>query len=217
MRPSPLLFVLAGCTPITVHDQVVVGEILAVYVDIDAGDVSVRATATPDTRVDRTARGDVALVQHVDNGILRVEARCRTLLPCALDLTLDVPAGIPVDVHVGRGDVHVSDLDAELTIEVDEGDVTAFDLRAPTLRAQIGWGAARLAFLGAPGDVSVGVGVGDVVLTLPDVGYALDVACLGLRHIAIGDDPAGASVRARTASGTVELRPAVLLAEVSAP
>jgi hypothetical protein len=212
MRATPLLFVLAGCTPVEVRDQMVVQDVLAVYVDIDAGDVALRAG--PDVRLDRRARGDVVIEQHVEAGILRIEARCTSLFPCALDLVLDVPPGVPVDVHVGQGDVHVSDLDAALTVEVDDGDLTAFDLHSPTVRAQIGWGDARVSFAAAPGDVNVGVGVGDVVLTLPDVGYALDVACLGLRRIGVGDDPDGASVRARTASGTVELRAAALLAEV---
>ena len=111
------------------------------------------------------------VTQHVENGILRIEARCETLLPCDADITLTVPRGLPVDVRTGEGDVRVEGLDSDLSIEVGDGNVRAEGLLGATVRVQAGWGDARLSFAARPAEVSVGVGVGDVVVTVPEGGY----------------------------------------------
>jgi hypothetical protein len=100
MRAASLLFVLAGCTPTEIVDHAVVGgALLAVRIEVDAGDVTVEAGGTS-VQVGRTLRGAAGrtVTQRVENGILRIEARCESLLPCGADIALTVPAGLPVDV-----------------------------------------------------------------------------------------------------------------------
>jgi hypothetical protein len=209
MRAAPLLFVIAGCTPTEVYDHADVGgEILAVRVEIDAGDVTVSATDASTVRVDRTLRGAAGLSsrRYVEAGILRVEARCETLLPCGADVDLAVPHGLPVDIRTGDGDVHLYGLDSDLSVEVGDGDVDGDGLLATTVRVQAGWGDATLRFDARPVDVAVSVGVGDVRLDVPDGGYRFDVAGLGREHIdGLDADPHGPRLYVRTASGRATL------------
>jgi hypothetical protein len=204
MRAAPFLFVLAGCTPTETADHAVIGgDVLAVRIEVDAGDVTVTAGGT-DIHVGRTLRGAASLTttQHVVDGILRIEARCETLLPCGADIVLTVPLGIPVDVRTGEGDVRVAGLDSDLSIEVGDGNVVGEGLLGSTVRVQAGWGDARLAFLTRPLEVSVGVGVGDVTLAVPEGGYDLDVETLGEQTLdGVSHDAEGPLLRVRTASG----------------
>lgn len=204
MRAAPLLFVLAGCTPtVTVDHSVVGGPVLAVRVEIDAGNVSVEAGGDA-VHVGRTLKGTAerTITQRVEDGILRIEARCETLLPCGADIALTVPKGLPVDVRTGEGDVHVDGLDSDLSIEVGDGNVRGEGLLGATVRVQAGWGDARLSFATKPAEVSVGVGVGDVVLAVPEGGYDLDVSTLGEQRIAVSQDGQGPRLHVRTASGS---------------
>ena len=208
MRATPFLFVLAACSPTEARDRVVFGgTILAVHVEIDAGDVRVDAGGEG-VSVARTLRGTAigAVTQRVEDGILRIEARCEPLLPCGADLAITLPAGLPVDVRTGAGDVRVSGLASDLSIAVGDGDVSAYDLLAATVRVQAGWGDARLSFAAVPADVRVGVGVGDVTLAVPDAGYDVDVESLGTSRVAVARDAAGPRLHVRAASGraTVE-------------
>lgn len=204
MRAASLLFVLAGCTPTELVDHAVVGgALLAVRIEVDAGDVTVEAGGTS-VQVGRTLRGAAGrtVTQRVENGILRIEARCESLLPCGADIALTVPAGLPVDVRTGEGNVRVAGLAGDLSIEVGDGDIRAEDLRGATVRVQAGWGDARLSFAATPSEVSIGVGVGDVVLSVPAGGYDLDVASLGAPDVSVAQDAAGPRLHVRTASGT---------------
>ncbi|MDP2306994.1 MAG: hypothetical protein Q8P18_13295 [Pseudomonadota bacterium] len=204
MRAASLLFVLAGCTPTETADHAVVGGVvLAVRVEVDAGNVTVNAGGTA-IHVGRTLRGAASLTtsQRVVDGILRIEARCETLFPCAADIVLTVPSGIPVDVRTGEGDVRVVGLDSDLSIEVGDGNVVGEGLLGATVRVQAGWGDASLAFLVRPVEVSVGVGVGDVKLAVPEGAYDLDVETLGGQTLdGVAQDANGPLLRVRTASG----------------
>lgn len=204
MRAGPLLFILLGCTPTeTVDHAVVGGDVLAVRVELDAGNVTVNAGGSS-IHVGRTLRGaaSLATTQRVVDGILRIEARCETLLPCSADIALTVPLGIAVDVRTGEGDVRVVGLDSDVSIEVGDGNVVGEGLLGATVRVQAGWGDARLAFTVRPKEVSVGVGVGDVTLAVPEGGYDLDVETLGGQRLeGVAQDAAGPLLRVRTASG----------------
>jgi len=209
MRATPLLFILSGCTPAeTVDHATFGGEVLAVRVEIDAGDVNVAAGGRI-VQVARTLSGIAAQVvtQRVEDGILRIEARCASILPCAADIALTVPRGLPVDVRTGDGDVRVAGLASDLSIEVGDGDVSAVGLLGATVRVQAGWGDARIGFAATPREVSVGVGVGDVVLSVPQGAYDLDVSSLGAPQIAVAQDDAGPRVHVRTASGFATVQP----------
>jgi hypothetical protein len=209
MRASCLLFVLLGCEPATsVDDLVVGGALLAVRVEIDAGNVVVESGGQ-EVHVARALRGAATrtITQRVEDGILRIEARCRTLLPCGADLALTVPAGLAVDVRTGEGDVRVVGIDADLSIEVGDGDVRGEALLGETVRVRAGWGDARLAFAARPRDVAVGVGVGDVELTVPEGGYHLDLDGLGKPDVRVGRDADGPRLHVRTASGRTSVAP----------
>ncbi len=213
MRAAPLLFVLAGCTPTEIADHSVVGgDVLAVRVEVDAGNVTVNAGGTS-IHVARTLRGAATLTttQRVVDGILRIEAHCESIMPCGADIELTVPLGIPVDVRTGEGDVRVVGLDSDLSVEVGDGDVVGEGLLGDTVRVQAGWGDARLGFLTRPTEVNVGVGVGDVRLSVPEGGYDLDVETLGGQTLeGVAQDDAGPLLRVRTASGRAVIERAIV-------
>lgn len=214
MRVAALLLpLLAGCTPTETEDHSVVGgEVLAVRVELDAGNVTVETGGTT-IHVGRTLRGAASetTTQNVVDGILRIESRCETLLPCRADIVLTVPRGIAVDVRTGEGDVRVAGLDSDLSIEVGDGNIVGEGLLGATVRAQAGWGDARLAFAARPVEVSVGVGVGDVTLAVPEGGYDLDVETLGGQTgEGVAQDGEGPLLRVRTASGRAVIERATL-------
>ena len=208
MRAAPLLFVLAGCSPAELADHAVVGgEILAVRIELDAGDVTVETGGT-EVQVGRALRGPATVdtTLRIVDGILRIEGRCRTLLPCSADIELTVPHGVPVDIRTGEGDVRVTGLDSDLSIQVGDGDIVADGLFGATVRAQAGWGNAELRFAARPGEVRVGVGVGDITLGVPRGGYDLNVDTLGgPTLLGVAQDDQGPLLSVRTASGRTRI------------
>lgn len=179
----------------------------ALFVDVAAGDVRVEVGTGDGVTVERAVRGvagHVEAVEVVENGVLRVEAACETLLPCAVDVVVTVPADLPVDVRVGEGDVRLRGLAGDVDVEVGDGHVVARDLRAPRVRVQAGWGGAALSFAERPEDVAVSLAVGDVRVDLPAGGYALDAQGFGPADVSgLGRDPEGPRVYARTTNGRV--------------
>ena len=106
MRPSLLLALLFGCSPTVTHDSsAVADDVQAVRVEVGAGHISV--VGGDRLAVERTLSG-VAVegaTQAIEDGVLRVAVACDTVLPCSADITLTVPAGVPVDVQVRDGGV----------------------------------------------------------------------------------------------------------------
>jgi len=109
-------------------------------------------------------------------------------LDCEVDLTLVVPAGIPVDVEANTGDVSVegafSGIRAQTTtgdvllrgvtgpvqIRTDAGDVRSLATMARTVSARTTTGDIRLTFDAVPRDVSTVTTTGDVTVLVPDNG-----------------------------------------------
>ena len=207
MRPSLLLALLFGCSPTVTHDSsAVADDVQAVRVEVGAGHISV--VGGDRLAVERTLSG-VAVegaTQAIEDGVLRVAVACDTVLPCSADITLTVPAGVPVDVQVRDGGVYLADLDQDVRVEVGDGEVRGEGLAGAT-RVRSGWGGAWLAFRSPPREVQVGVGVGDVFLSVPDAGYDLDVRGLAGQDVAVRADAAGPRVQVQT-SGRVSVQPA---------
>ena len=99
------------------------GEITRVVIRSDSG--AVELVSGSELRVERTIRapeGALSLSHQVelnDDGsgeTLVLEARCTPLIPCAVDMRVEVPAGIPVEVTLGTGDVWASDISALIKI-----------------------------------------------------------------------------------------------------
>lgn len=135
-----------------------------------------------------------------------------------LDLAGSVPAGIPVRVDVGSGEVDATGL-ATLDARVGSGDVVARRIAGP-VAGSVGSGDLKLADIGALDVSSVGsgslradgiratagvgsVGSGDVVLR--NVGGAAKLGSIGSGDLAIDGARAGVSIGS-VGSGDVHVR-----------
>ncbi|MCB9778063.1 MAG: hypothetical protein H6742_05835 [Alphaproteobacteria bacterium] len=163
------------------------GDVQRVVVRSDAGQVEV-VTATV-LRVERDIRAPeaaLALTHELQaDGTLLIEARCRRLLPCAVDTRVEVPAGMPVEIDVGTGDIWATGV-ASLALDLGEGTADV-DLHGP-LTASIGSGSltARLA-VGA--DARVGIGSGDIQIEVPEGPWRIDADAERLQLQGIASDP----------------------------
>lgn len=205
-----LVLLLCGCSPVVTSAPVVAdGELVGVRVTLDAGRVTLRGGAEAGVsgrRESRGAPGAVRVETRVEDGVLVLVGRCAGLAPCTVDVDLAVPAGVPVEVDVGSGDVQVDGLASPLTVRVGDGEVGGDGLRAERVRVTSGWGDVALLFAEAPAEVSVAVATGDVRLGLPGGGYALDLGAYdGVAVHGVYDDPAGARVHARTREGAIRV------------
>lgn len=78
------------------------------------------------------------------------------------DMTVSVPAGRTVAIHLVAGDASVANVDGDLTLDVDAATVTTERTRGKLL---VDAGSGRVRILGAQGDVSVDAGSGAVEVT----------------------------------------------------
>lgn len=204
------VILLCGCRPARVEAPVVAGgDLVALRVDLDAGDVALWGGEGPRVEGTRTVSGPPASVtveQRVVDGVLELTARCALLTPCAVDLDLTIPRTLPVEVRTGVGRVRLSGLDGDLSVRVGDGAVEGDGLGAARAHVQGGWGEVTLAFVAEPDDVSVSLGAGDVGLLLPGECYAFDLAAFdGVRVDGLADAPEGPRVHARTQQGEVRV------------
>ena len=201
---------------------------------VDSGSGDVRLSAGPD--------GQVALHERLtwswskpresvtwDGDTLRLSFRCPPVSfgpGCGIDYRLRVPAGVPVRVHTGSGDVSASGLTGPVTLDAGSGDVSVSRLAGPvSLRtgsgdvtasaitatraaAATGSGDVSLTFVAAPTSVTTTTGSGDVTLVVPR-GTAYRVSTrsgAGDSTVSVDEDShAPGSLTARTGAGDITI------------
>jgi hypothetical protein len=190
--PNPIGIGLAltamGCANVRyVETFVPEGSVERVVVRSDAG--SVELTPADQLRVERAIRapeGSLQLSHAVDDGVLVLEARCRALLPCAVDVHVSVPEGIPVDVDLGSGEVWATGLREPLTVRVGDGtadmDVTG------SLVATVGSGDVR-ASLPSDAVAHIAVGDGNIAVVVPPGRYDVDASAARVELRGVESDP----------------------------
>lgn len=162
-----------------------------VVVDSGSGDVTVAAGADGEIRLhERRFWSWSKPVDQVtwEGGTLRLSFRCPpvSLGPgCGVDYRLRVPAGVPVEVRTGAGDVTARDLAGPVTLttgsgdltvsrlsgglalRTGSGDVTADGIGSARADARTGSGNVYLSFDAPPRAVTARAGSGDVTLVVP--------------------------------------------------
>jgi hypothetical protein len=176
------------------------GTVSSVRVTADIGDVRVRAIGPGESpRV--TARitesfGEARWRADLEAGVLVVEGKCGDdgfLWDCEVDLMVDVPAGIPVDVDsdtgdlsvsgafsatdatTSTGDVAVQEAAGPVRIRTNTGDVRTVATVARVVDAETSTGDVRLSFATEPDTVTARTNTGDVRVLVPAGGTAYDV------------------------------------------
>ncbi|MFC7344638.1 DUF4097 family beta strand repeat-containing protein [Saccharopolyspora griseoalba] len=171
-----------------------------VRIDGRSGDVRIRHEPGGTGDVEQTVRrwglfGREAPEHRVDGGTLVLDGDCGWW--CSVEYDVVLPAAVPVDGHVGSGDVHVTGM-RSVRVEVGSGGIEATGVQR-SVDARTGSGS--IAVRDARGPVQVRSGSGQIELA--SIGGDLR-ARTGSGQIR-GDDIAGERVRARSSSGGVDL------------
>jgi hypothetical protein len=211
------------------------GPVTAVSVTEDVGDVRVRTTA-PGERVEvradiRESLDDAAWSADLRAGKLVVDGECRqeglSFFNCSVDLTVTVPAGIPVHVtsrtgdvtvigafsgvraDTSTGDVLVRQAAGPVVINTDTGDVRSLSSSGTAAMAETSTGDVRLEFDVAPRGVTAETNTGDVTVAVPDDGTVYGVSTdsdTGDRTVDVTDSPAAPNrITARTDTGDIRV------------
>jgi hypothetical protein len=164
---------LSACTPERYTEAFYPeGDIREVVILGDAGDVVVEAGDR--LRVERTIRGAeraLSLSHSVEDGALVLESRCQGLLPCSVDVRLQLSEGVPVFVILESGEVLIREMD-QIDVELSRGQVLLED--AGDLRIRLGQGDVR----GTVKDgtqVEVVVAEGNVEMRLPSGPWSTEI------------------------------------------
>ncbi len=94
---------------------------------------------------------------------------------CNADFSAEVPLGTAISADTENGSVTLIDVDGDISSRVMGGDFTGIGLGGGSLDLELDEGAVAIAWKVAPADVRIGVGAGDVELTLPAGSYRCDL------------------------------------------
>lgn len=211
------------------------GTVSAVQVSEDVGDVKVRV-AEPGEQARVTARitesfDDARWSAELAGGALAVDGSCRqegfSLFDCQVDLTLVVPAGIPVVIESNTGDLDVDGAFSAVSARTNTGDITVrraagpVDIRTNTgdvrslatsgtaVSAETTTGDVRLVLDVVPRTVSTETNTGDVTVLVPDDGGVYGVFTetrTGDATVDVGNVPGSANqISAKTTTGDVRV------------
>lgn len=192
----------AGCSGVRYTEAFTPqGEFSSIRLLVDQGNIELSAGDTVWVeRTVRAAEGTLSLSHEVVDGVLIMEARCTTPIPCPVDTVLQAPAGMPVSVELGAGELWAGGL-ADLDLQVGEG-VVEVDLDG-SLRAQVAQGALR-AHLAGGSLADLAVGSGDLELRLDPVDWSLDLSAEEVELRGLSDiEGAKGQVRAMAPGGRI--------------
>lgn len=182
----------AGCGEVRYRDTITADQqVRRIVLQGDMGIVELVPSAT--TKVDYAVRAPegAALIQYTEfDGVLQVSTRCRTPILCAVDAEVHVPAGVPVEVELDRGEVWATGI-GNIDVSVGEGEVDIETSGRSTV--QVGSGAARVVSTNTD-QLRVAVGQGDIdVLVSPET-WNIDIvaASESLKGVAHDEDAHGA-------------------------
>lgn len=197
-----------GCAPMADDRSFsLTGGFDAVQVELSNGDLSVYAVEGDAVLLDVDFGGlasSGSVDRRVEDGVLVVDYACRL---CGGDVSLGVPAGLPVRAWLAHGDLSLEGLSGPVSAEVRAGAIEVDELACDAdLLAHAG--SIEGSWSERPLGIRAEAHVGAVELELPTGAYDLDVrATLGVVRLdAIVHDPsADAAVRAVAGAGEVAL------------
>jgi hypothetical protein len=205
-----LLVAAAGCSEPETHTENVVIEepVESLTIDVRSGDVTIYGG--DDAEVTATARieGPSNHLGHaLTGGKLTLVDDCHEN-HCNVDVSVAVPSGVSVEVHVGSGDLEVDDMLGAISLETGSGDILG-DLAGADLSAQTGSGDVALDVSEPAERIHVRTHSGDVLVGVPAGAYRLNVGTsAGDRHLndVSNDSSAAGSIDVFTGSGDVAIR-----------
>ena len=138
------------------------------------GDVRIRVAQPGETpkltsTVEWGLRKPTTSVETSTNGAT-IRGRCPTgpVSVCSTDWLIVVPPDTENDVDQGVGQVRVEGTSGDLDIMTGVGDVRVSDAAARDIAVEVGVGGARIESVEPPRRVQANLGVGDLVVAVPD-------------------------------------------------
>lgn len=220
---------LAGCAAArdtTVRDSSdVQGKVTSVRLDTAAGRVTLRGASATEVTVHRVVRygGAEPDERSYDvSGVVLTLHGCGDR--CAVDYTVDLPAGLPVTgrteagavrlTDVGRvglttesGAVEIDGASGPVNVRTQNGEISGHGLAAGPVGAQTVNGAIDLAIT-APSDVKAETSNGSIRLTVPDAPYRVSARTHNgdAHNIGVPDDPSATHrLELSTSNGDIEV------------
>lgn len=185
----------------------------AVSIEVDQGDVDVRAAATAgrvSARAEVRAPGiEPARTAAAVGGEARLSWSCRFWTTCRVDVRADVPRDLRVRVRTSFGDIRVAGPVGDVDLETGSGDVEATSIEGGRATVRARSGGAMLAFDRRPSDVDVEVTSGDITLDVPAGAYRITAETRAGEVVLDGvrDDPAArGGILLDTTAGDVTVR-----------
>ena len=194
-----------GCAPERYSDTLYPeGDIKEVIVLGDAGEVIVEPGTT--LRVERQIRAperSLNFSHYVDQGALVLENWCHGILPCSVDMHLQMSENMPVFIVLESGEVRIRDMNT-VDVEVARGHVQLENVGDADI--QVAQGNVQ-GSIHDGSDVSVTVAEGDVSLVLPGGKWSADIQSpqqdvSGLNH----DDNARRNLSLIAQGGVIQAR-----------
>ncbi|MDP6934650.1 MAG: hypothetical protein QGG40_17140 [Myxococcota bacterium] len=170
-RLFPLVLPVMACANLRYSEVFEPTEsIHRIVVYSDAGQIELLPGASTIVERDiRAPEGALSLSHRVEDGTLVLQARCHSLVPCAVDTKVTVPREIPVEVRLGEGTLWATGI-AALVAEVDEGTADVDVLGQ--LDLQVGRGEVQ-ASVAADQSVRIAVGSGDITVHAQGTHYEM--------------------------------------------
>lgn len=206
-----LLLAAAGCAEPETHTEHVVIEepVKSLTIDVRSGDINIyggdNAEVTATARIEGASNH---LGHALTGGKLTLVDDCHEN-HCDVDVSVAVPSGVSVEVHVGSGDLEVDDMLGAISLETGSGDILGYDLAGADLSAETGSGDVALDVSEPAERIHVRAHSGDVLVGVPAGAYRLNVGTSsGDRHLndVSNDSSAPGSIDVFTSSGDVAIR-----------
>jgi DUF4097 and DUF4098 domain-containing protein YvlB len=194
----------------------------------DSGTLTLSAGPDNQTTVAARSRWEEqqpTVTEQWNGSTLTVVTSCPGEGRCEVDLTVTLPAGTtittntdtgdatltgltgPVSVRTGTGQIRLSELTGKVTADTETGSIKGSTLSADQVTATTDTGDVSLGFSVDPEAVSVTVGTGEVIITVPRSSTSYHVTAdtdTGDRRVGVTqDDGASRTIGAHTDSGNV--------------
>jgi hypothetical protein len=200
---------VTGCGEVRYRDGVMASDPvkrIVIHGDVGVIELVPGTTAKVDFAV-RAPEG-VSSVQHSEtDGVLQLIARCHTPILCAVDVEVQVPPGVAVEIDLGFGEVWATGV-PDLDISVGQGEVDVDTTGRVTV--QIGQGDARVVTTGSE-QIRVAVGKGDIDVRANPIRWNLGITAENTIDTGIEHDPnARRAMELVAPAGTVRIRPTQL-------
>ena len=203
--------IAVGCADPDVHTEsaVIDESIDSLTIDLGSGDVQIQGGDVSSVTVTARIEGASNHLGHaLTGGRLTLVDDCHEN-HCSVDIDAVVPAGVPIEVHSGSGDLELEAMLGTIRVRTGSGDILGWDLAGADLDAQSGSGDVKLEVGVTAERIHVQTGAGDVSLGVPTGSYRLSVeTSSGDRHISdvANDSGASGSIDVFTGSGGVAVR-----------